>query len=129
MSQDPAEDDGQLHTLGLLEELRRECSLHWNTSSDLYGKIDSALRKLANPNLHDIANMSFRVELWDQHANHVRWVVAQRVRSPSGTRLSMRPSPTGRTNASRCGKASCSSANIPIAGSDDVPLAGRWSLA
>jgi len=76
MSQDPPEDDGQLHTLGLLEELRRECSLHWHTSSDLYGKIDSALRKLANPNLHDIANMSFRVELWDQHANHVRWVVA-----------------------------------------------------
>ena len=29
-----------------------------------------------NPNLHDIANMSFRVELWDRHANHVRWVVA-----------------------------------------------------
>jgi len=76
MSQAPAEDDGQLHTLGLLEELRRECSLHWSTSSELYGKIDSALRKLANPNLHDIANMSFRVELWDQQANHVRWVVA-----------------------------------------------------
>ena len=74
--EDPTEDDGQLHTLGLLAELRGECSLHWNTSSDLYRKIDSALRKLANPNLHDIANMSFRVELWDRHANHVRWVVA-----------------------------------------------------
>jgi hypothetical protein len=63
MSQDPPEDDGQLHTLGLLEELRRECSLHWSTSPDLYRKIDSVLRKLANPNLHDITNMSFRVEL------------------------------------------------------------------
>jgi hypothetical protein len=76
MSQGAADDDGQLHTLGLLEELRRECSLHWNTSSELSRKIDDALRKLANPNLHDIANMSFRVELWDRHANQVRWVVA-----------------------------------------------------
>ena len=34
------------------------------------------MRELENPNLHDIANMSFRVELWDQHALHIRWVVA-----------------------------------------------------
>ena len=38
--------------------------------------MDELLRQLANPNLHDIANMSFRVELWDRHADHVRWVVA-----------------------------------------------------
>jgi hypothetical protein len=29
-----------------------------------------------NPNLHDIRNMSFRVELWDRYALHIRWVVA-----------------------------------------------------
>jgi hypothetical protein len=34
------------------------------------------LRELENPNLHDIRNMSFRVELWDQHALHIRWVIA-----------------------------------------------------
>src|ERR1700733_1234297 len=42
----------------------------------LYGRADKLLRELENPNLHDIANMSFRVELWDRHALHIRWVVA-----------------------------------------------------
>jgi hypothetical protein len=42
----------------------------------LYQRVDKLLRELANPNLHDIANMSFRVELWDRHALHIRWVVA-----------------------------------------------------
>jgi hypothetical protein len=41
----------------------------------LYERVDKVLRELANPNLHDIANMSFHVELWDRHANHLRWVV------------------------------------------------------
>jgi len=31
---------------------------------------------MENPNLHDIENMTFRVELWDRHAQHVRRVVA-----------------------------------------------------
>ena len=48
----------------------------WGRSSALYSHVDELLRQLANPNLHDIANMSFRVELWDRHADHVRWVVA-----------------------------------------------------
>jgi hypothetical protein len=38
--------------LGLLERLRAE----------------SGYPELENPNLHGIANMSFRVELWDRHA-------------------------------------------------------------
>jgi hypothetical protein len=38
--------------------------------------VDKLLREIENPNLHDIRNMSFRVELWDQHALHIRWVVA-----------------------------------------------------
>jgi hypothetical protein len=68
--------DGQLYTLGLLEQLRAECGALWGTSSRLYFRVDELLRELANPNLHDIANMNFRVELWDRHAEHVRWVVA-----------------------------------------------------
>ena len=34
------------------------------------------LRELANPNLHDIANMQTRVELWTPDGQHVRWAVA-----------------------------------------------------
>ena len=31
----------------------------------------------ANPNLHDIpGNLPFRVELWDRHDQHIRWVIA-----------------------------------------------------
>lgn len=39
-------------------------------------RVDELLRQLANPNLHDIANMSFRIELRDRHAEHIRWTVA-----------------------------------------------------
>jgi hypothetical protein len=70
------DQDGQLHTLGLLERLRAESSELWGTSSKLYHRVDALLRELANPNLHDIANMSFRVELWDRHAKHIRWTIA-----------------------------------------------------
>lgn len=34
------------------------------------------MRELSNPNLHDIANMSYRVELWERHADHIRWTIA-----------------------------------------------------
>jgi hypothetical protein len=33
--------------------------------------------RLANPNLHDIPrNLLFRVEMWDQSDQHVRWVIS-----------------------------------------------------
>lgn len=71
------DEDGQLHTLGLIEELRAECKRMWGTSSELYFRIDELLRELANPNLHEIFPTSaFQVELWDRHAQHIRWVVA-----------------------------------------------------
>jgi hypothetical protein len=70
------EQDGQLHTLGLLEQLREKTGLIKDTYSDLYRVVDKLLRELENPNLHDIANMSFRVELWDKYALHIRWTVA-----------------------------------------------------
>lgn len=34
------------------------------------------MRELSNPNLHDIANMSHRVELWTADGQQVRWAVA-----------------------------------------------------
>jgi hypothetical protein len=74
---DPPESDGQLHTLGLLEELRSECKALWGASSDAYFRVDGLPRKLGNPNLHDIpGNLPFRVELWDRHDQHIRWVIA-----------------------------------------------------
>jgi hypothetical protein len=77
MSQEPTDIDGQLHALGLIEQLRAECSELWGTSSALYHRIDAILRELANPNLHDIpTRLRFRVELWDQSDLHIRWVIA-----------------------------------------------------
>ena len=71
------EEDGQLHTLGLIEELRSECKRMWGTSSELYFRIDELLRELANPNLHEIfSTRAFQIELWDQRTGRVRWVVA-----------------------------------------------------
>ena len=67
--------DGQ-HTLGLLEQLRAQSRELWGASSELYHRVDRLLRELANPNLHDIANMAFRVELSDRHAKHIRWTMA-----------------------------------------------------
>ena len=71
------EPDGQLHTLGLLEQLREESKGLWGSSSEAYFRVDKLLRQLANPNLHDIpTQMPFRVELWDRSDQHIRWVIA-----------------------------------------------------
>jgi hypothetical protein len=71
------ENEGPLYTLGLLEQLRAHCKENWGRSSDLYFRVDELLRQLENPNLHDInSHMPYRVELWDRHANHIRWIVA-----------------------------------------------------
>jgi len=56
--------------------------IHWlgtvnrHLYAGLYQRVDKLLREIANRNLHDIRNMSFRVELWDQHPLHIRWVFA-----------------------------------------------------
>ena len=66
--------DGQLHTLSF-EQLRE-------ASKSLWGRRRTSawtelLRQLANPNLHDIPrNLPFRVEMWDQSDQHIRWVIA-----------------------------------------------------
>jgi hypothetical protein len=70
------DDEGQLHTLGLLEQLRAQSGELSGRSSTLYSRVDELLRQLANPNLHDIANMNFRIELWERHTEHIRWTNA-----------------------------------------------------
>src|ERR1700730_13973239 len=70
------ERDGQLHTLGLLGRLRSETNGIEGVYADLYRRVDKLLRELSNPNLHDIANMSYRVELWERYADHIRWTIA-----------------------------------------------------
>src|SRR5262249_4269884 len=70
------EDDGQLHTLTVVEQLREASKSLWGASSEAYFRLDELLRQLANPNLHDIPrNLPFRVEMWDQTDQHIRWVI------------------------------------------------------
>jgi hypothetical protein len=75
MAYDP-DDGGQLHTLGLLERLRVEARGIEGVYADLYRRVDRLLRELSNPNLHDIANMNHRVELWTADGQQLRWAVA-----------------------------------------------------
>jgi hypothetical protein len=71
------ENDGQLHTLSVLEQLREASKSLWGASSEAYFRVDELLRQLAKPNLHDIPrNLPFRVEMWDQWDQHIRWVIA-----------------------------------------------------
>jgi hypothetical protein len=71
------ENDGQLHTLTVLEQLCEASKSLWSASSQAYFRVDELLRQLANPNLHDIPrNLAFRVEMWDGADQHVRWVIA-----------------------------------------------------
>jgi hypothetical protein len=61
----------------LLERLRGECQDLWGASSDASFRVDTLLRELSNPNLHEIFSAStFRVEVWDRHSEHIRWVIA-----------------------------------------------------
>jgi hypothetical protein len=72
-----SDGEGELRALSLLERLRAEASELWGTSSQLYRRVDSLLREIANPNLRDIpTNLPFRVELWDRNDQHIRWVVS-----------------------------------------------------
>jgi hypothetical protein len=74
MSQDASEAHGQLHTLGLVEELRNECERLWGTSSSIYFRIDGLLRELANPNLYELPmRLPFRAEMLNASDQHVRW--------------------------------------------------------
>ncbi len=76
MTGDPSDEHGQLHTLGLLEQLRAESGALWRAASNFHFRVDAMMRQLENPNLHDIQNMSYRIDLWDRHAVRGRWLVA-----------------------------------------------------
>jgi hypothetical protein len=66
------ENEGERHTLGLLERLRAGFKDLWGTSSMLHFRLEALLRELADPNLRDIpTDLPFRVEMWDRHDNHI----------------------------------------------------------
>jgi hypothetical protein len=74
---DAPEDGPEAHTLGVLEELREAFRALGTNSQELYYRTERALKQLTNPNLHDIpTNLTFHVEMWDRHGQHIRWVVA-----------------------------------------------------
>ena len=56
--------------------MRSETRLFRNHHDDLAGRVDKLLREIANPNLHDIANLNYRMELWGKYALHIRWTMA-----------------------------------------------------
>lgn len=69
--------DAQLHTLGLLEELRAKSGELWGTSSQLHERVSALLRELADPRLADIpTNLPFRIEMWDRWNDRIRWVLS-----------------------------------------------------
>jgi hypothetical protein len=78
MIQELQDEDRQLHTLGLLEQLRKALHDYQGVNNDLYFKIDRALRELANPNLHELnLDCGFRIEVWDRYGNdHLRMCIA-----------------------------------------------------
>ena len=68
------EEEGQPHTLSVLEQLREASKSLWGASSKAYFRVDELLQQLANPNLHDIPrNLPFRVEMWDQSDQQRFW--------------------------------------------------------
>jgi hypothetical protein len=97
------EDDGQLHTLGLLERLRKETGLVQGQYSDLYRRVDSLLREIENPNLHDIGTSTHCISAGLSPPRDLcSW------RAPP----SMKQSSNGRIRSSRSGKGLCSSMSI-----------------
>ena len=71
------ENEGERHTLGLLERLRAEFKDLWGTSSKLHFRHEVLPRELADPHLRDIpTDLPSRVEMWDRHDNHSRWVIS-----------------------------------------------------
>ncbi len=77
MTNEPHED-GQIHTLGLLEQLRDDLRRYGRAKDELYFRIDKVLRELADPKLHDINLASaFKIELWDRYGRgNLRMVIA-----------------------------------------------------
>jgi hypothetical protein len=126
MTRHATEGKGQLHTLSLLEQLRRECKGLWGTSSEIYFRVDRLLRQLADPNLSDIpSNLPFRVEMWER--DHLRLVTSlHRLRRSGMPRLMWR-SRTIPVSGSRYGMGCWSYGSIRKAPNCDGHH--RWPLA
>ena len=74
MTRYATEGEGQLHTLGLLEQLRCRCKCLWGASSEAYFRVDRLLRQLADPNLHDddtvdVVHGHQQLAQWNAHYN------------------------------------------------------------
>ena len=72
------DQEAEIYTLGMLEQLREDLRLFGNAKGELYSRIDLLLRELANPNLHDVnLATAFRIELWDRYgSDRLRMVIA-----------------------------------------------------
>ena len=75
MSQEP--DEGDFHTVGLLEDLRTHSNELHRTIYDLFARVDGILREISNPNVPSLdAQLPFTVEMWDSTSQHIRLVAA-----------------------------------------------------
>ena len=72
------EPEGQVYTLDLLERLHKGLRDFGQTKDELFWRIDTLLRELRNPNLHEVGlTTAYQVELWDRHSkSHLRMVIA-----------------------------------------------------
>jgi hypothetical protein len=76
MSQAP-EDDAEVHTLSLLEEMRAECAALRDHIAGSRERLDALCRQMASPNLHDMqVDLPFSIEMWDQGDQRRRWTIA-----------------------------------------------------
>ena len=71
------EADGQLHTLSVLEQLREASKGLWGASSEGTSGSMNFCGSWPIPTCTTFpANLPFRVEMWDQSDQHIRWVIA-----------------------------------------------------
>ena len=72
------EADGQLHTLSVLEQLREASKGLWGASSKKRTSewMNCCANSLIPTCMIFPRNLPFRVEMWDQSDQHIRWVIA-----------------------------------------------------
>jgi hypothetical protein len=70
-------DEGDFHTVGLLEDLRTHSHELHRTIYDLFARVDGILREIANPNVPSLdAQLPFTIEMWNSTGNRIRLVAA-----------------------------------------------------
>src|SRR5207302_10374879 len=79
MSQDP-QDEAEVHTLSLLEELSALSNSHWKSVFEFNSRIRRLMEQLQNPNLFDIPmELPYRIEMWDSSSEKLQWLIAAAV--------------------------------------------------